>query len=388
MKELVRKKLIPTSIILIILLAIAFGVWLIMHSFKNSVQQVADTSKLSTTDPDLKLTDIVKNISNPVAVIFPTQSSVFYGLRSGEVRGRLPATNEDWALLTPASIRTTDGFGLFALLADREFSDNRYIYACYTTPNDMRLTRYKISNDLKSVTETKDILSSVEIKASKNTSCALTMDASGAIWVGTGDSEIPTASQNPKSLAGKILRISREGTASSGNLKAPYDERIFSYGHRKVTSIVLIGKLLENVSYGYSIDQGSLKDEVNYLKTGNFGYNSSTLEMTDKNQYQDAVDAVWTTEGALGMQGAVMIKQEKWQAWQNKLIVTTPATSDMRVIEFDEKGAFKSERSVYKDRVGRIGNIIEATDGTIYGTTDNGNPDRIFQIKVVCTVCG
>lgn len=388
MKELVRKKLIPTSIILIILLAIAFGVWLIMHSFKNSVQQVADTSKLSTTDPDLKLTDIVKNISNPVAVIFPTQSSVFYGLRSGEVRGRLPATNEDWALLTPASIRTTDGFGLFALLADREFSDNRFIYACYTTPNDMRLTRYKISNDLKSVTETKDILSSVEIKASKNTSCALTMDASGAIWVGTGDSEIPTASQNPKSLAGKILRISREGTASSGNLKAPYDERIFSYGHRKVTSIVLIGKLLENVSYGYSIDQGSLKDEVNYLKTGNFGYNSSTLEMTDKNQYQDAVDAVWTTEGALGMQGAVMIKQEKWQAWQNKLIVTTPATSDMRVIEFDEKGAFKSERSVYKERVGRIGNIIEAPDGTIYGTTDNGNPDRIFQIKVVCTVCG
>lgn len=374
--------------ILIILLALALGVWLILHSFKNSVQQVADTSKLSTTDPDLKLTDTVKDLNNPMAVIFPTQSSFFYGLRSGEVRGRLPATNEDWALLTPSNIKTTDGFGLFSLLADREFSDNRHIYACYTTASDLRLTRYKISNDLKSVVETKDILTGVEIKSSKSTSCALTMDASGAIWIGTGDSDIAAASQSPKSLAGKVLRISREGTASSGNLKAPFDERIFSYGHRKVTSIVLTGKLLENVSYGYSIDQGSSKDEVNYLKTGNFGYNSSNLEMTDKNLYQDAVDSVWTSDVALGMQGAVIIKQARWQAWQNKLLVTTPGTSDMRVIEFDDKGAFKAERSVYKDRVGRISNIIEAPDGTLYGATDNGSPDKIFQLKVVCTVCG
>lgn len=388
MKELVRKKLIPVSIILVILLAIGLGVWLILHSVNNTVEQVADTSKLSTVDPDLKLTDIVKDLNNPMAVVFPTQSAVVYGLRSGEVRGRLPATNEDWALLTPAGIRTTDGFGLFSLLSDREFSDNRYIYACYATASDMRLTRYKIANDLKSVLETKDILTGIEIKASKNASCALTMDPSGNIWVGTGDSDIPTASQNPKSLAGKILRISREGTASSGNQKAPFDDRIFSYGHRKVNAIVLLGRLLENKAYGYSIDQGSAKDEVNYLMTGNFGYNSGTAEMTDKTKYQDAVDAVWTTESALGMQGAVMIKQEKWQAWQNKLLVTTPATSDARVIEFDEKGAFKSEKSVLKDRAGRIGNIIEALDGTIYGTTDNGNPDKIFQLKVVCTVCG
>jgi glucose/arabinose dehydrogenase len=388
MKELARKKLIPVSIILVILLAIALGVWLILHSINNTVQEVADTSKLSTTDPDLKLTDIVKDLNNPMAVAFPTQSSIIYGLRNGEVRGRLPATNEDWVLLTPAGIRTTDGFGLFSILADKEFSDNRYIYACYTTASDMRLTRYKIANDLKSVVETKDILTGVEVKSSKNTSCALTMDASGSIWIGTGDSEIATAPQNPKSLAGKILRISREGTASSGNLKAPFDDRIFSYGHRKVTAIVLLGRLLENKAYGYSIDQGSAKDELNYLKSGNFGYSSNGAVMTDKTQYQDAVDAVLTTDSALGMQGAVMIKQERWQAWQNKLLVTTPASNDARVIEFDEKGAFKSEKSVLKDRAGRIGNLIEAPDGTIYGTADNGNPDKIFQLRVVCTVCG
>lgn len=395
MKELARKKIVPVGISVLILLVIALGVWLLMHSFKNAVVQVADISKLSTTDPDLKVTDVIEKLNNPVAVIFPTQTSIFYGVRSGEVRGRLPSTTDDWALLTPANIKTTDGFGLFSLLADKEFSDNRYIYACYTTAGDMRLTRYKISNDLKSVTETKDILTGVEIKASKNTSCALTMDASGNLWVGTGDSEIAAAPQNPKSLAAKILRISREGTASSGNQKAPFDERIFSYGHRKVTSIVLLGKLLENVSYGYSVDQGGQTDELNYLKAGNFGYNPSggaynqNAEMTDKKQFTDAIDAVWTSpKESIGMQSAVLIKQERWQAWQNRVLVTAPTTTDVRIIEFDEKGAFKSEKSALKGRVGRIGNVIEGPDSTIYGTTDNGNPDMIFQLKVVCTVCG
>lgn len=396
MKVLVRKTLIPLLFILIVISALGGGVWLIIGSIQKSVQPIADNSKLSTIDPDLRITDMVTNLNNPVSIIFPTQTSIFYGVRSGEVRGRLPANNEDWAIFTPAGIKATDGFGLFSLLADKEFSDNRYVYACYATAGDLRISRYKISNDLKSVLETKDILTGIETKVSKNASCAMTMDAGGAIWVGTGDSEIASAPQNPKSLAGKILRISREGTGANGNLKAPFDDRIFSYGHRKVTSIVLIGTLLENVSYGYSIDQGGAKDELNYLKTGNFGYNPSVggsynqnVSMTDKTQYSDAVEAVWTTsDKSIGLESALMIKKSRWQAWQNKLLVTSTGTSDARIIEFDEKGAFKSDKTVLKDKSGRINGIFEAPDGTIYATTDNGNPDKIIQIKVVCTVCG
>lgn len=391
MKKLVKNKLLPAFLVLVIIASFAGGAWLIFHKVNTSVQQVADTSRLSTTDPDLKLTEIVAGLNNPVSVVFPNQSAIFYAVSSGAIHGRLPATNEDWIITTPGDIKNTDGFGLMSLLADKEFSENRYIYTCYATATDLRVVRYETSKDLKSIVNTKVIVSGIEVRASKDASCALAMDAAGTVWVGTGDSGITTAPQNPKSLAGKILRINREGTSVGGNQKAPYDERIFSYGHRKVTSIVLIGKLLENSAYGYSIDQGITKDEVNYLKPGNFGYDPSAdvNEMTNKSKYADAVEPVWTSgDKSIGLKSAVYVRPEKWQAWQNKMLVTATLSSESRLIEFDEKGAFKSEKTVMKDKYGKLNELFDSPDGTIYGITDKGNPDRIIQLKVVCTVCG
>jgi len=219
------------------------------------------------------------------------------------------------------------------------------------------------------------------------------MDASGTLWVGTADSGIANASQNPKSLAGKILRISREGTAVGGNQKAPYDDRIFSYGHRKVTSIALVGKLLDNTAFGYSIDQGLSGDEVNYLLPKNFGYDPSnngtyntSAPLTDKTRHTEAVDAVWTTpDGSLGLQSAIFIKASRWQAWQNKLLITTMKDSSSIVLEFDEKGAFKSQGQGIKGGTGQIIDLIEAPDLTLTGVSSAG---KIIQIKVICTVCG
>ena len=380
---------------LVIIAGIGGGVWTIVYKVQNSVQQVADTSKLSTTDPDLKISDVVEDLNNPVSVVFPTQTAIAYGVHGGEVRGRLTSTNEDWPIFTPANIRTTDGFGLFSLLSDKDFADKRYLYACYATGSDVRLTRYEIAKDLKSVIAVKDILTGIEVRNSNNTSCALAMDAAGTIWIGTGDSGIPTASQNPKSLAGKILRISRDGIVVGGNQKAPYDDRIFSYGHNKVTSIVLIGKLLDNLAYGYAVDQGSESDELNYLRGGNFGYDPNTngtyatkVIMTDKTKFKDAIDPVWNTgDRSIGLQGAVLVKPERWQAWQNKLLITATQFKESRIIELDDAGAFKSEKTVLQDKTGRISNLFEAPDGTLYATTDNDTTDKIIQIKVVCTVC-
>lgn len=388
-KKFVRHKLVPIFSVLAVVAVAAGLVWYIFYRVNTSVQQVVDTSKLSSTDPDVKMTQVVEGLKNPVAVVFPNNTAIFYGVLSGEVRARLTDTADDWTLLTPAGIRNTDGFGLLSLLVDKEFSDNRYLYACYATASDIRLTRYEIAKDLKSVVTSKDILTGIEAKSSKNSSCALTMDAVGTIWVGTGDSEIASAPQNPKSLAGKILRITREGTGVGGNQKAPFDDRIFSYGHRKVTGIALIGKLLDNTAYGYAVDQGDSTAELNYLMSGNFGYDPAgglSANLTDKTKHPTAIDAIWNANVALDK--ALLIKPLRWQAWQNRLFISVANARLSKVVELDENGAFKAEKDVLKDRYGVFTSIIEAPDNTIYGTMLNGDNSSVFQLKVVCTVCG
>lgn len=393
MKRLISKKLVHFLSILAFFSAIAGGVYLIISMVVNSVEPVADTSSVATTDPDIKLTDLVSNLDSPMSVAYPNSTAIFYALKSGDVRGRILANSDDWLLVKPVGVNNENGFGLLSIAVDTEFVDKPYLYACYTTANDLRVTRYAVSQDLKSTTGSKDILTGVEIKSSDNVSCAMTMDASGTLWIGTGDSGIASAPQNPKSLAGKILRLSREGIGVGGNLKSPFDDRIFSYGHRKVTSIALVGRLLDNAAFGYSIDQGGVSDEVNYLLPKNFGYNpdnngsyNPSAAMTDKARHNDAVDAVWSTpDGSMGLQSALFIKASRWQAWQNKLLVSTNKDSSSIVLEFDEKGAFKSQNKGIKGSTGQLIGITEAPDLTLTGVSGTG---KIIQIKVICTVCG
>lgn len=393
MKRLIPKKLANYLSILAVFFIVSGGAVLIIRMITSSVQPVADTSTVATTDPDIKLTDLISNLNNPVAVTHPNPTAIFYALKSGEIRGRILANSDDWLIVNPAGIKNTDGFGLLSIVADTEFADKPYLYACYTTASDMRITRYEVSRDLKSTTASKDILTGIEIKNADNLSCAMTMDTSGTLWIGTADSGIASAPQNPKSLAGKILRISREGTGVGGNQKAPFDDRIFSYGHRKVTSIALVGKLLDNTAFGYSIDQGVSSDEVNYLLPKNFGYDpnnngsyNTSAPLSDKTKHADAVDAVWSTpDGSMGLQSAIFIKASRWQAWQNKLLISTTKDSSSIVLEFDEKGAFKSQGQGIKGSTGQIIYLIEAPDLTLTGVTSAG---KIIQIKVICTVCG
>ncbi len=88
----------------------------------------------------------------------------------------------------------------------------------------------------------------------------------GFLYVATGDSQQSNLSQDPNSLNGKILRITKTGAAAPGN---PFGTRVYTLGHRNPQGLGWdsAGRLWE-AEFGNSV-----VDEVNFLESGkNYGW--------------------------------------------------------------------------------------------------------------------
>lgn len=382
---------------------VVFGIFWFAGRVKTNLQELpSGQAEQAPSEPELLVSEVVTGLNHPWDVAFPTSETMFYTQRGGELRGRMLTTGEDWQLVIPENIVAEGEGGLLGMTLDSSFADNNYLYICHNAQISnslaVRVVRYVVSKDLRSVSEPLAIIPEISSRGGRHSGCRLAMDKSGVLWVGTGDSAIGTAPQDPKSLAGKVLRVSREGQAASGNLASPFDPRIYSYGHRNVQGIVLLSKPLANGAVGYSVEQGTDRDdELNYLLPGNFGYDpnngrggyNENASMTDLSKYPDAVSAVWSTgDHTLALSGAEILSQSDWQLWQGRILMAALKAQQGVLIELDETGVYKAEKILFEGDYGRLRTFVEAPDGSLYILTDNGsNQDKILKAEPVCTVC-
>lgn len=110
------------------------------------------------------------------------------------------------------------------------------------------------------------------------------------LFVSTGDARTPEDSQDTDSLAGKILRLDLDGKPASDN---PFDNEVWSYGHRNVQGLALDdhGRLWAS-EFG---DQST--DELNLIIAGeNYGW--PIVEGSGGPDDYTEPKATWTTDEA------------------------------------------------------------------------------------------
>lgn len=351
----------------------------------NSVAEEPPKAPRLTTEA---LTDGFSNIWD---MVFVESNIMVFDERGGKLHGLNTATKEKWEIGTVPNVRAESEGGLLGLVADNQFSDNRYLFACYNaggSKRNVKVTRFKLAADNKSVSEFTDIVSDIQSQGGRHSGCRMAMDWNNVLWIGTGDSVIASAPQDPKSLAGKILRVDREGKAVEGNLSPPFDDRIYSYGHRNTQGIVLLKEKLSNGAVGLTAEHGTDRDdEINWLMPGNFGWDPSgnayneTAPMTDKAKYQDAVEAVWSSgDPTLAISGITLLTNDKWDLWQGWLAVAVLKDKHVRLLEIKADGKVDGEEEILKD-FGRIRTLVEDRNGNLYLSTDNGNgTDKIIRV--------
>jgi glucose/arabinose dehydrogenase len=378
-------------IIFLICLIAALVVWFFNKVNKSVTQNPITVPATQVADkqvPELEATVIADGLKNVWDIGFTPTGTVLFTERAGEISKLVDGQKQ--SLLKVPGVYVRGEGGLLGMTVDPDFTQSRYIFVCYNTSRDIRVSRFTLNEAESALTNQKDIVTGLPTNTStypgRHSGCRPRFGPDNNLWVGTGDVAIGSNPQSPASLGGKIVRVDREGKGVSGNLPAPFDNRIFSYGHRNVQGLAMFGAV-KNGQYGFSVEHGTgVDDEVNKLVSGNFGYDpvpgyNERVPMTDTDKFPDAITAVWSSGPTIAPSGATIISGNNWGAYEGLLAVAILKGKELRLFEINADNAVTKETSLLKDTYGRLRSVNMGPDNSMYLTTDNGTNDQIIKVS-------
>lgn len=196
----------------------------------------------------------------------------------------------------------------------------------------------------------------------------------GNLYVGTGDAGDADLAQDPASLAGKILRISPDGSVPADN-PVP-GSAVYSLGHRNVQGLAFDP---EGRLWASEFGSGDV-DELNLIVPGgNYGWPIHEGAAGDPRFIDPA--AAWSPTSIASPSGMAILAGQAW--------VATLRGASLWQVPLD--GATASEPIPHlAGTLGRLRDVVVAPDGQLWLVTNNtdgrGTPtpedDRIVALQV------
>jgi hypothetical protein len=141
----------------------------------------------------------------------------------------------------PVEYATVDGIdasgsgGLLGIAFSPAYDEDSLIYAYVTTKTDNRVLRLAPGDTPKA------ILTGIP-KGSDHNGGRIEFGTDGQLYIGTGDAGKPDLAADPKSLAGKVLRVDEFGKPSKGNPDPT--SPVFASGFTDVTGMCALGSTM------------------------------------------------------------------------------------------------------------------------------------------------
>jgi glucose/arabinose dehydrogenase len=256
--------------------------------------------------------------------------------------------------------------GLLGIAVSPRYEQDQTVFVYYSTAQDNRVAKLKLKGKLQ------PILTGIPRSLNDNGG-QLGFGPDGYLYVTTGDGTSGVQAQNPKSLGGKILRITTTGKPAPGN--PVKGSAVWSSGHRNVQGIAWdSGKRM------YASESGQKTNgELNVIQKGkNYGWpkvdgNGSNARFTDPL-------ASWPIEDSYCSGVAVL-----------ESMIATACLQGQRLWMVDVTGngtLLGRPQALLTGEYGRLRGLITAPDGSLWVTTSNqeegGEPgpddDRIIRL--------
>ncbi len=368
----------------------------------------------SAVAPTLTRTVIASGLSNPWDIALTSDGAMLYTERCRGLSVRRPDGSTTRLFGTSGSSLVAPDLvcegqsGVHGVALDPDFATNRTVFVYMTSnintnPRTNRVIRLQLDATYRVASARTDIITDIAFKqvgnahggAGAHSGGRLRFGPDRLLYVTTGDNHNATLPQSPTRLGGKVLRVTRDGTAAAGNsAPAGFDTRVFTYGHRNVQGIAF----RPTSGQPFIAEHGpNHSDEVTPLVAGGnggwdpqnrpglncgdgyCGYagNPTTMPMTDVSRFPNAMRASWTNNGASqGMGPCEFLVGAQWGSWNGRLAVGIMAGNRVEILELNAAGTTVGTTNAGLPSV-RYRGLTLAPDGSLYVATDAGEIWRV-----------
>ncbi|SMP53662.1 PQQ-dependent sugar dehydrogenase [Anoxynatronum buryatiense] len=270
--------------------------------------------------------------------------------------------------------------GLLGMALHPDFDDNGYLYLYFTATSENRLInrvmRYRYEH--LALNDPTLVIDNIPGARTHNGG-RIAFGPDGMLYVTTGDAQNPSLSQDLESLAGKILRLTPEGTVPQDN---PFPgSYVYSLGHRNPQGLAWHPETGEL----YASEHGpSRMDEINLILPGrNYGWPLVTCGDAPTN-FEDPVACYDTF--TLAPSGMSFYTGEGVAG--TPLLVAGLRGNRVQRIDLDAEGLVISQEDLFT-QWGRLRGI-RVMQGDLYFFTNNrdgrGSPhqqdDRLIRLRL------
>lgn len=262
---------------------------------------------------------------------------------------------------------------------DPNYSQNHYIYVMHSYSDNNKILNRVIRLLERNNTLSIDKILLDQIPGNQfHNGGRIKVGPDRKLYITTGDAQNPSLSQDTSSLAGKILRLELNGNIPIDN---PFpNSPVYSLGHRNPQGLAWSSN---NVLYSSEHGQSS-HDEINLIiPGGNYGW-PLVQGYEDSNGITIQKPLVYSQEKTWAPSGITFANQGDWK---DKLLVANLRGQQLLVMSLnDNKTEVINIESFFKNNYGRLREVIQGNDGSIYISTSNrdgrGNPNE-FDDKIL-----
>jgi glucose/arabinose dehydrogenase len=347
-------------------------------SYMASIHSMADVTSQFPYRSEI----VAENLKVPWAIDISEDGTIYFTERVGNVR-----KIKDGLLLSEPIVSLESPFisqgesGLMGLVLDPDFSENHYIYLMYTYKDNgtlyNRIVRFKEEDNI--LTGETVIFDKIP-GASTHNGGRIKIGPDRKLYITTGDANNIELPQDRSNLGGKILRIELDGSIPIDN---PFpDSPVYSLGFRNPQ-----GLAWNSDTIMYASEHGELaQDELNVIiPGGNYGWPLyAGNEGSNSGGFQKPLVSSGTETWAPS--GLAFITQGPWTG---QLLAAALRGSRLIAVSLNEDGTeAESANSWLYGRYGRLRDVFQANDGSIYLLTSNtdarglpqSNDDKIIRL--------
>ncbi|MDG5815098.1 PQQ-dependent sugar dehydrogenase [Chitinispirillales bacterium ANBcel5] len=301
------------------------------------------------------VTDIATGLEIPWAIDFLPDGSMIFTQRPGEVKLQRDNTTE---LIGQIDVIHQGEAGLLGVAVDPDFNENNYIYLYYTYQQQAmfnRISRFTLNGSLSDEFIVLDSIDGANI----HNGGRIKFGPDGLLYATTGDANDPSLSADTNSLAGKILRMEKDGSVPGDN---PFGNYVYALGLRNPQGLAWRDDTLYASSHG-----PVRRDELHRIERGmDYGW----PEPCD----QTGLAFRCYTEFTLAPSGIAI--------YENMLLVTGLRGNQLRRVDLQSDQEFE-----HLTELGRLREVV-LYEGYLYIATSNRdgrgtpqpNDDRIVKV--------